>query len=127
MMNIQQTHPKLQMYLQSAQFTEALELIAKSKIVLSKELSGIKAMQHFDVQLFEIEKNVEKVLNHDLIKYVKSDLNRNSGSNVLDKVCKEAFLIDFGLRTCLIWNLTSEGKAQFCSVACAQIENDIIR
>jgi len=86
MTNIQQTHPKLQMYLRSAQFTEALELIAKSKLVLSKELGGIKAMQYFDVQLSEIEKNVEKVLNHDLIKYVKSDLNRNSGTNVLDKV-----------------------------------------
>ncbi|XP_018324778.1 vacuolar protein sorting-associated protein 54 [Agrilus planipennis] len=76
MATVLQTQPTLQLLLSSSDYVGALELIASTQEVLSKELAGVTCLRHLPSQLKEMSRLIDKMLSTEFERYAAADLNR---------------------------------------------------
>ncbi|OTF80630.1 vacuolar protein sorting-associated protein 54-like protein [Euroglyphus maynei] len=95
---VHQTQPTIQLLLSKSDYAGALDLISTSEEVVAQELNGVISLRYLRLQLMEIEKVIEQMLNEEFVKYltaewnrpVSSDHNGDDGSG--NDVQKEKFL-----------------------------------
>lgn len=76
MSTVLQTQPTLQLLLSAPDYVAALELIAGTQEVLSRELAGVTSLRHLPSQLKEMSKLIDKMLSTEFERYAAADLHR---------------------------------------------------
>ncbi|KAF7492424.1 Vacuolar protein sorting-associated protein 54 [Sarcoptes scabiei] len=73
---VHQTQPTIQLLLSKNDYAGALDLISTSEEVVAQELNGIISLRYLRLQLMEIEKVIEQMLNEEFVKYLTAEWNR---------------------------------------------------
>ncbi|CAG2159096.1 unnamed protein product [Oppiella nova] len=76
MATVHQTQPTIQLLLSTLDFAGALDLISTSQEVVAQELCGVHSFRHLKLQLMEIEKVIDQMMNEEFIKYLTAEWNR---------------------------------------------------
>ncbi|CAG5127416.1 unnamed protein product [Candidula unifasciata] len=97
MASIHETQPTIQRLLSNNEFIGALDLIATSQDVLSKDLAGINSFRHLGSQLAEMEKLIDKMLQTDFSRCVTNELNRPVSDSILLAEEEKLVSILFGM------------------------------
>ncbi|XP_054169072.1 vacuolar protein sorting-associated protein 54-like [Oppia nitens] len=89
MATVHQTQPTIQLLLSTLDFVGALDLISTSQEVAAQELSGVYSFRHLKLQLVEIEKVIDQMMNEEFIKFLTHEWNRpfddeNESNHLLD-------------------------------------------
>lgn len=129
MSSVYQTKSTIDLHLESAEFTGALDLITMSQEILRQDLRGIRSLRQFDAQFVEAEKTIDKSLHAEFIRYLISDLSRefDAGSNLLNEVHPIIFKLlisDTFYLICVLF--LNKGKANVLDVGCFEASNDHI-
>lgn len=89
MATVHQTQPMIQLLLGTQDYVAALDLIGTTQEICAQELVGIHCFRHLPLQLLEMERLIDKMLNTDFEKYATADLNRpwmvGEGAKVQDE------------------------------------------
>jgi vacuolar protein sorting-associated protein 54 len=72
MSHVHLTQPHIQLHLGSLEFEYGLDLIVTSQDILRRDLSGIRSLRHYDSQLSEIERVIDKMLHQEFVKCLRS-------------------------------------------------------
>lgn len=93
MSSIHQTKSTIELHLDSAEFTGALDLITMSQDILRQELRGIRSLRNFETQFNEADKTIDKSLHDEFVRYLISDLSRDFslGSQLVNEVIYSNF------------------------------------
>ncbi|KAH9412664.1 Vacuolar protein sorting-associated protein 54 [Dermatophagoides pteronyssinus] len=81
---VHQTQPTIQLLLSKNDYAGALDLISTSEEVVAQELNGVISLRYLRLQLMEIEKVIEQMLNEEFVKYLTAEWNRpmiNNGND----------------------------------------------
>ncbi|CAG2103224.1 unnamed protein product, partial [Medioppia subpectinata] len=81
MATVHQTQPTIQLLLSTLDFVGALDLISTSQEVVAQELCGVHSFRHLKLQLMEIEKVIDQMMNEEFIKYLTAEWNRPFDDN----------------------------------------------
>ncbi|KAJ6218981.1 hypothetical protein RDWZM_004793 [Blomia tropicalis] len=89
---VHQTQPTIQLLLSKNDFAGALDLISTSQEVVAQELSGVISFRHLKLQLMEIEKVIEQMMNEEFVKYLTAEWNRPITVDSSDYIKEERLL-----------------------------------
>ncbi|KAH7642801.1 vacuolar protein sorting-associated protein 54-like protein [Dermatophagoides farinae] len=78
---VHQTQPTIQLLLSKSDYAGALDLISTSEEVVAQELNGVISLRYLRLQLMEIEKVIEQMLNEEFVKYLTAEWNRPVSSS----------------------------------------------
>lgn len=108
MATVHQTQPMIQLLLGTQDYVAALDLIGTTQEILAQELVGVHCFRHLPMQLKEMERLIDKMLNTEFERYSTADLNRPLLTNgECDRVLDEDKLV------CIIMGLLREKNFKF--------------
>ncbi|XP_066279264.1 vacuolar protein sorting-associated protein 54-like isoform X1 [Branchiostoma lanceolatum] len=82
MATVHQTQPMVQVLLSTSDFVAALDLISITQQVLAKDLAGIQSFRHLGLQLCELERVIDRMMQEDFQRYAVENLARHKDDGI---------------------------------------------
>ncbi|XP_078674296.1 vacuolar protein sorting-associated protein 54-like isoform X2 [Branchiostoma floridae x Branchiostoma belcheri] len=105
MATVHQTQPMVQVLLSTSDFVAALDLISITQQVLAKDLAGIQSFRHLGLQLCELERVIDRMMQEDFQRYAVENLARPTEDG--DQLFEEERL------TSLVYGLLRQHRFEF--------------
>lgn len=87
--------PMIQVLLSASDFVGALDLIAKSRLMLHKDLSRVVSLRHLESQLVEIERMIGTMMQHEFLTLISSEWDGSSLSQQSSAASRLSKLFDY--------------------------------
>ncbi|XP_035680170.1 vacuolar protein sorting-associated protein 54-like isoform X2 [Branchiostoma floridae] len=108
MATVHQTQPMVQVLLSTSDFVAALDLISITQQVLAKDLAGIQSFRHLGLQLCELERVIDRMMQEDFQRYAVENLARPKEDGI--QLFEEERL------TSLVYGLLRQHRFEFLEV-----------